>query len=79
VLILTSLAGGVLGILLALARGRLRQTLYNVSALAHHHRTAGLTPHSELNVSNDATLRLPYGLAIAAGCTATLLLLRVQR
>jgi prepilin peptidase CpaA len=70
-LVLTSLAGGVLGIGLALMRGRLKQTLFNVGALAAHHVQEGFTPHPELNVRNDGALRLPYGLAIAVGCTVT--------
>ena len=36
-------------------------------ALALHHRTMGLTPHAQFNISNEQTLRLPYALAIAAG------------
>jgi prepilin peptidase CpaA len=73
-LVLTALAGGVMAIGLALVRGRLKETLMNVGALASHHKSAGLTAHPELNVRNASTLRLPYGLAIAAGCTITLYL-----
>jgi prepilin peptidase CpaA len=73
-LVLTALAGGVMAIGLALVRGRLKETLLNVGALASHHKSAGLTAHPELNVRNASTLRLPYGLAIAAGCTITLYL-----
>ena len=78
-LVLTSLAGGVMALALALARGRLKQTLCNVLALTSHHSQAGLTPHPEINVLNTNTLRLPYGVAIAAGCTLTLCLLGTQR
>jgi len=73
-LVLTALAGGVMAIGLALMRGRLKETLMNVGALANHHKNEGLTAHPELNVRNASTLRLPYGLAIAAGCTITLYL-----
>lgn len=78
-LILTSLAGGVMAIALALWRGRLKQTIVNTGSIALHHRFKGLTPHPALNVSNAWTLRLPYGLAIAAGSVFTLCLLVVQR
>lgn len=78
-LILTALAGGVMAVALALWRGRLKETLLNTGAIAVHHRTEGLTPHPALNVSNAFTLRLPYGLAIAAGSVITLCLLVVQR
>jgi prepilin peptidase CpaA len=76
---LTAIAGGVMGVALALFRGRLKSTLLNVCALASHHSQEGITPHPELNVLNSATLRLPYALAIAAGCFLTLYLQTFQR
>ncbi len=79
VLVLTALAGGVMALVLAAMRGRLKETLFNVGAIASHHRTSGLTPHPELNVLNSSTLRLPYALAIAAGCTLTLFFQVSQR
>jgi len=78
-LILTSLAGGVMGVGFALLRGRLKETLSNVGTIAAHHKEEGLTPHPELNVRNVSTLRLPYGVAIAAGSTITFFLLGMQR
>ena len=78
-LILTSLAGGVMGIGLALMRGQLKSILFNVKTLATHHTHQGLTPHPDLNVRNASNLRLPYGLAIAAGCCITLYLQGTQR
>jgi prepilin peptidase CpaA len=78
-LISTALAGGVMAIALALWRGRLKDTLLNMGALALHHRSEGLKPHPSLNVASAWTLRLPYGLAIAAGSAVTLCLLVVQR
>jgi prepilin peptidase CpaA len=78
-LILTSLAGGAMGIVFALMRGKLKSTLGNVASLAVHHKYQGLTPHPSLNVSNADTLRLPYGLAIAAGSCITLYLQGFQR
>ena len=77
-LIYTALAGGVMAVILAVCRGRLRQTVVNIGALALHHRFEGLAPHPEFNVSNPRTLRLPYALAIAAGCALTLCLTAVR-
>ncbi len=71
-LILTALAGGVLAAVYAWKQGQLKQTFVNVATLAIHHSQEGLTPHPELNVQNVQTLRLPYALAIAAGCVLTL-------
>ena len=78
-LVLTSLAGGVMALALALMRGRLKETLCNVLALTSHHSQVGLIPHPEINVLNTNTLRLPYGVAIAAGSSLTFCLLGTQR
>ncbi len=71
-LVLTALSGGAMAIVLALARGRLQQTIVNVGAIASHHSQEGLQPHPDLNLSNLDTLRLPYALAIAGGSLLTL-------
>jgi prepilin peptidase CpaA len=68
-LVLVGLAGGVMALALATWRGRMRESLHNVLTLTSHHLSKGLSPHPELNVRNANMLRLPYGLAIAAGCT----------
>jgi len=78
-LILTALSGGVMAISLATLRGRLKETFLNVGALASHHTQSGLTPHPALNVLNSNTLRLPYALAITAGCALTLCIQVGQR
>jgi prepilin peptidase CpaA len=73
-LLYTVLCGGVMGIALAIRRGRMRHTLSNVLRLMQHHRRNGMQPHPELNVLNGSTLRLPYGVAIALGCMLTIVL-----
>ena len=70
-LIFTSIAGGVMAVFQALRHGRLRETFSNIGTLAVHHVQTGLTPHEDLNVKNGATLRLPYAIAIYAGCMLT--------
>lgn len=72
ILVLTAITGGVMAIVLALARGKLKQTLMNVGEIASHHKQAGLQPHPDLNLKNVQTLRLPYALAIAGGSVLTL-------
>lgn len=79
ILALTGIAGGIMALGLALMRGRLKETFLNVVSLVAHHRSEGLTPHPEINVLNSSTLRLPYALAIMAGCALTLYLQGVQR
>jgi prepilin peptidase CpaA len=71
IFIATALAGGVLAIALAVARGKLKSTLVNVGTLARHHAEFGLLPHPDLNVANSRALRLPYAVAIATGCWIT--------
>jgi prepilin peptidase CpaA len=74
ILLATVILGAIFALVLALVRGRLRQTLANVFILMVHHQAAGLTPHSELNVTSRASLRLPYAVPIAAGCLVALCL-----
>jgi prepilin peptidase CpaA len=73
-LLYTVLCGGVMGLALAIKRGKLFYTLANVLRLAVHHGKKGLQPHPELNVLNQSTLCLPYAVAIAAGCLLTIFL-----
>jgi prepilin peptidase CpaA len=78
-LALTAIAGGVMALVYAGWRGRLRQTGMNVLQLVSHHASRGLEPHPEFNVLNMTTLRLPYALAIGVGSIATLALEASQR
>jgi prepilin peptidase CpaA len=70
-LVATAIMGGVFAIVLAASRGKLKETFGNTAALVAHHRREGLKPHPALNLENTRTLRLPYGVAIAAGCLIT--------
>jgi prepilin peptidase CpaA len=67
VLLATGIAGGVLALIYVVYRGRTRATISNVGAVLKFHAWAGLQAHPELNLDNPTTLRMPYGLAIAAG------------
>lgn len=74
-----ALTGGVFALVLAIARGRVKATLVNVGSLIRHHAVAGAVPHPELNLSNSQSLRLPYGVPIAAGCWIVTLMQLVPR
>ena len=76
-LVFTALAGGLLALLVAAQQGQMRRTLENTTMLVGHHAMAGLTPHPELNVRHEHSIRLPYAVAIAAGTLLTLHFLRV--
>jgi prepilin peptidase CpaA len=66
--------GGVFALVLAIARGRLKATLRNVGSLIRHHAVSGPLPHPDLNLDNPHSLRLPYGVPIAAGCWIVVLM-----
>jgi prepilin peptidase CpaA len=71
IMVTTALMGGIFALCLAAAHGKLKQTAQNIKLLFVHHRYQGLTPHPDLNIANRKTLRLPYAIAIAAGCLIT--------
>ena len=66
-LLATALSGGVLAIVYTLYRRRMRTTVRNLGAALQFHAWAGVQAHPELNLDNPVALRMPYGLAIAAG------------
>jgi prepilin peptidase CpaA len=76
ILLCTAIAGGLLALAVSVAKGRLRQTIYNVAILAHEllHFRAPAHSHSELDVKNQRSMRLPHGVAIATGALAFLAL-----
>jgi prepilin peptidase CpaA len=67
ILLATAIAGGVLALVYVAYRGRMRATLVNVGSVMKFHAWGGLHAHPELNLDNPVALRMPYGLAIAAG------------
>ena len=53
ILITTAIVGGIFALALALVAGRLKQTVLNVAKLLSHHGSAGLQPHSDINIQNS--------------------------
>jgi prepilin peptidase CpaA len=67
--IVTSIAGGILALAAAAAKGRLRKTLFNAGFILselRHGRPAYLASE-ELDVRSDKAFRLPHCFTIAAG------------
>jgi prepilin peptidase CpaA len=62
-----AIAGGILAIVYSLWQGRLRIVLANARELINFHAAVGAEVHPSLNLSNPQAVRLPYGVAIAAG------------
>jgi prepilin peptidase CpaA len=67
IVLASAIAGGVFAIIYALWQGRLRTVLVNCLDLIQFHAAAGAEVHPSLNLSNPQAVRLPYGVAIAAG------------
>lgn len=67
-----AIAGGVLAIAVAAARGYLRTAVMNVWGLLCYWRVAGVGPVDGMTLSTATAPRLPYALPIAAGTLLTL-------
>ena len=67
VLLATAIAGGMLAVAYMIYYRRVGQTMRNFGLLARFHRTSGIRPHPQLNLSNAECIRIPYAVAIAAG------------
>jgi len=67
IVLASAMAGGIFAIFYALLKGRLRVVLANVWDLIKFHAALGVEVHPTLNLSNPQAVRLPYGVAIAAG------------
>lgn len=66
----TVIAGGVLALIVGAARGYLREAFRNLSSLLVFWRTSGVKPAPGLTIDDAMGPRLPYGVAIAAGTLA---------
>jgi prepilin peptidase CpaA len=69
IFILTAITGGIMSVILALSRGRLRKTLFNVSFILSEMKSGrpAYLKNEELDVKNKKALGLPHGAVIAVG------------
>ena len=63
----TALAGGALAIVFMVVSGRIVETLRNTLWVAAFHGQHGVQTHPVVNLDNPTAIRMPYGLAFAAG------------
>lgn len=70
----TVFAGGVLALVVGAARGYLGKAFQNLWALLVFWRVSGVQPAPGLTIDDAPGPRLPYGVAIAAGTLAAILL-----
>jgi prepilin peptidase CpaA len=74
IFILSGILGGVLAVILMLAKGRFRKTLWNTAAIISEmvHFRAPHLKSEEFDVNSPLSFRLPQGAVIALGCCALL-------
>jgi len=70
--IFAAMAGGVLGVFVALARGYLRTAISNLWLMLMHWRTQGLGPVPGLTLKDTNSPRLAYAIPITIGVLCTL-------
>ena len=63
----TAVAGGALAVVFIVASGRIAETLWNTLGVVAFHAQHGLQTHPTVNLDNPGAVRMPYGLAFAAG------------
>jgi len=68
-----AVAGGIFAVIYALWQKRLRAVLANAWDLIRFHAVMGVEVHPTLNLANPQAVRLPYGVAIAAGALYSVL------
>ena len=69
IFLVTALLGGVMALMLVLARGRLKKTMFNVSFIVSEMKSGrpAYLANEELDVRNKKALGLPHGAVIAVG------------
>jgi prepilin peptidase CpaA len=68
----TAIAGGVMGIAVAIAHGYTRTALRNVRLLLCHWRVAGLKALPDITLDGSSAPKLAYAVPILVGMVATL-------
>jgi prepilin peptidase CpaA len=67
VMLATAISGGIFAVVQILRARRIGETLRNTISVAGHHVRHGMQMHPEVNLDNPKAMRMPYGLAFAAG------------
>jgi len=67
IIIACALAGGIMAVAVMFYKKIAVRTIRNVAELLHFRLVHGPLIHPTLNIDNPASIRLPYGVAIAAG------------
>ncbi len=80
VFVVTGILGGIIGLILAMSRGRARATLLNVGYILKELLSlrAPYLKREDLDVQNPNALRLPHGAVIALGAIGFLAAMRIR-
>ena|SRR5690348_8437098 len=70
--IYTSIAGGVLAVIVSLARGYLGTALSNIRKMLAYWMTVGPRPYAGVTLESGTAVRLPYAIPIFIGVVITL-------
>ena len=76
IFLITAVAGGILSIVVSIAKGRLGKTLFNVGFILSEMKSLrpAYLKNEELDVKSDKGLRMPHGVVIAVGTLIFLVL-----
>jgi prepilin peptidase CpaA len=79
VLLASILVSGAMAAARMVTAGRVRTTIENIFALLRGFALLGLRPHPEISLDNPQLLKLPFGVAAAAGTLICFLFARLVR
>ena len=70
IFIVTAVIGGIMALMLVIARGRLKKTLFNVGFIFSEMKSGrpAYLKNEELDVKSKKSVGLPHGAVIAVGC-----------
>jgi prepilin peptidase CpaA len=69
IFLITAIVGGILAIVMSIAKGRLGKTFFNVGFILSEMKSLrpAYLKNEELDVKSDKGLRMPHGVVIAVG------------
>lgn len=67
ILIAAAIAGGLIALGYMVLGKQVRRTLLNTAGVVRYHFTSRLQPHPAVNIHEQTSIRVPFGVAIAIG------------
>ena len=66
-LLACALFGGIMAVIYMVYLKRVRRTVGNLLSIVRYHYIFGVDAHPEVSLDNPESVRMPYGIAVAAG------------